>query len=633
MLRQIILTGLFLLLIRSSASAVLGLECKLAVKQYDTATEKNVLLYTDTAQFIVGQSALGTMLAFSVDIKVTAVDSIGASFMVHLVTMNQPVFNAARKFDVEYGLPAQIRDIEGKGDSRYTFEVWPIREVDIDTAKCNYSHLSSEDFNVDPTAHFNIYYVPFTHGDFYWNAMKGLMETEYERFKELNRFNLPGKYALYLCPCEVPSIIWGKRFGMMIDPTRSTMASVYNKVGNTTHPFMPLYISILRNMGYAPAFLAEGYAGYLSDAVWGMKNIREEGRALPLADMLISSVYFDADPEVSDRTAATFVRYLIEQYKISTFKKLYSKADDLNLRSSIEEVYGQSIAELESGWNNYLDTVIVKPGQLLFYADQAEVLFQYKLMKDYGVAALNISTNSFDSLRSFTLLSRVSLFRGDYYDAVDYQKALMKIDTLTPSLQMALGSFQMMAGNYNQAAESFAEAKAVNPKDQYIDFNIALNHLRQGDSTTARNILTGIVNFSGDRVPRVEARIILGYLMKDSSGAAAEALVKKYFGEAANLLGTNTRTSSPNAQQQMWNGMARLGLGDTGAALDFFETALYLESRSFYLGMINLWLGKLADVRGERDVAKYYYVEVINGQSADYHRVEAEFYLKNKYKQ
>jgi hypothetical protein len=48
--------------------------------------------------------------------------------------------------------------------------------------------------------------------------------------------------------------------------------------------------------------------------------------------------------------------------------------------------------------------------------------------------------------------------------------------------------------------------------------------------------------------------------------------------------------------------------------------------------MINLWLGKVADVRGEHSVARDYYNAVLSGASAVYHQDEARKYLDTPYR-
>jgi hypothetical protein len=83
----------------------------------------------------------------------------------------------------------------------------------------------------------------------------------------------------------------------------------------------------------------------------------------------------------------------------------------------------------------------------------------------------------------------------------------------------------------------------------------------------------------------------------------------------------------------MWLGICYLGMGDTGSAQDYLTTALFLETRPFYQGMIELWLGKVADVRGEHDVAREHYGRVMSLPAAIYHQDEARELIKTPYVQ
>jgi hypothetical protein len=58
---------------------------------------------------------------------------------------------------------------------------------------------------------------------------------------------------------------------------------------------------------------------------------------------------------------------------------------------------------------------------------------------------------------------------------------------------------------------------------------------------------------------------------------------------------------------------------------------LFLESRPFYIGMINLWLGKAADLRNKRELARKHFSEVMAVPSAAYHQDEAQKYLDSPY--
>jgi len=610
-----------------------GIECGLSVYQYDSTLQKDVLLYSDSVRLVKDMASSGFLVAFSTEICVTEVDSSQSAFTVHVVTLGPPGNTYSKNFTVEYGLPASIRGISGKGASQYRLVITPLRRVDIDTSDCAFGHREDDTFRFDPTANMDIYFVPNSLGDFYWESIKDLFEQHYRLFKSLFDLNLPGKYNIYLCPCPVRSVIWDDRFGMAVDPTRSTAYAVYGKYVNSADPFLVSHVALLRTFGYTPAFLSEGWANYTSFAVFDMKQILKGDSALLLSQLFDTYQYFRADPQVADRTSATFVKYLIDQYTLSRFKTLYKLADDLNLTDKIEEVYGMSIAVLETEWKNYVDTVTIPLKYYSVYADQAEQMLNYPLMLKYAQAFVEQSPTVDDSLVGLQLLRRAHFFTGDYYAATEAQEALMALDTSSARNWMTLAAFKMMNGYYEEAHSDLLTALTLDSTDQRVKFNLALNYLVTGNEEKGRQtLLDVIVSLNSRKGAGGEARIMLADLLKNSKDSLDRALAITYFNEAVSMYDQQLQAHHASPTSHLWLGIAFLGLGETGNANNHLQTALFLETRPFYLGMINLWLGKAADVMKDHAVACGFYEKVLSLPSAEYHQQEAKKYLDNPYR-
>ena len=629
MTRRFVVFVLVVLALASSAVAENGVECALDVYQQDSVGN-GVLLYTDTSWFVENLPSSGFLVAFSVELEFQEIDSTTCSFTVHAVTLGPLAANYSRQYRVEYGLPARLEGISGKNSADYTLVLTPVKRIDIDTAHCSFVHRAEGQFKFDPSGHLDIYYVPNSFGDFYWNVTKGLMEERYRVFKAMNNFNLPGKYSLYLCPCPMFSVIWDKRFGTMVDPTRNVAFTLYNR-DVTADPFVILHASVYRHYGYAPAFLTEGLASYLSFAAFEMRQMVAQETNIPLADLLNTYAYFTADPALADRTSATFVKYLIDQYKIETFLTAYERADDLNLRQTLEDVYGKPLAELESEWLHYVDTVNISPDQLRYFTGLAESMFDYNMMFHYSGALLGQAATKADSIGALGNLVRAAFSRGDYYAATQYEEQLAGMTDSVSRYWMSLGSYQMMNGLYDDAAVSLTRAQTLDSTDSFVTFNRALLALYTGDKATARDLLAVVIYRGGG--PQAEARVLLGYLLRESEREEDRALAAQYFSEAINYLAQTIRGGTASATAHLGTGIASLGLDDTGNAHDFLRSALLLETRPFYIGMANLWLGKVADVRGEHDVARDYYGAVISGASAEYHQQEARRLTDEPYRQ
>ena len=616
-----------------TVSAAEGVRFDLSIYQHDTAADSNVLLYNDLVDVVKDVTATGFLVSMSLDIQLTHVDSTSAGFDVHVYTLAAEPNNYAQRFQVEWDLPARMSKLIGKNGAEYTLVLKPVEAIDIDTSYCGWVTHKVEDFKVDPSANVNIHYVPNTLGDYYWNSIKGVFNDEYEAFRSLTKFNLPGRYELFLCPCRVNSVIWDNRFSMVTDPIRSNLYAIYARDFNSAYPFLILHASLLRNYGYAPPFLSEGLAGYMSFANYDMKKLLASGTKVSLDNLLDTYDYLTADPTVSDRVAATFVKYLIDQYKIDDFLKVYHKADDLTIRQSLQEVYGKSVAQLEKEWRTYVDTVSIPFAQAKKYREEAETLRYYDQALEYAREMLRVAANRSDTVAALNFLVRGCFFTGDYYQAIEWQTKELKYDSANPVSWMGLAAYEMMTGEYKQAEEHLNKARSLDSTSQFVMFNQAINKLVQADTLGARQLFSYIVNHGTGSEAVLESSIFLGYILKLSDDENDRKQAFDMFAKVTNALSIDTPHAQTNSQRPLWLGIAFLGIDDSGNAYEALKVADFLDTRPYYQGLIQLWLGKTADVRGEHDVAREHYGKVLAGASAYYYQEEARRYLETPFQQ
>ncbi len=613
----------------STAAAADGVEFNVSVQQ-ETA-DGPLLVMSDTFTVREGMPTTGFLLAFSIDLTLESIDSARCNFLTHLVTIGPPANTYGRSFSVEYGLPARIDGIEVKGDATYSLALTPLEPVEVNDDYCPYDHNEDGGFSNQPTANFDVQVLPNSFADFFFESAKSVLEADYREFKAAFSFNLPGKFNVFLAPCPMPSVIWDERYGQVVDPTRSTTYSILAKGINTTDPFVVNHLAVLRSWGYAPPFVSEGAANFIALPSFEMKEYFAENAAIPLDSLLDTYAYLNADPLIADRTSATFVKYLITEHGIGRFKDLYAQSHDSNLRQKLEEVYHTSIADLEAGWREYVDTVTISYTRLAEEAARAETMFNFERMRDFSQAMIERAPGVIDSAYSLGVLKRSLFFLGDYYDAADVAEMHVDIQRDVARNWMAWAAYQMMNGEYDASRENFLNALAVDSSDQMIKFNLSINYLSVGDTTTAEFLLVEIVSHPTDAVAQAESRVLLGHLLMGRDNPTDSAQAVKYFGMSVQAFQQSLQVNPNLAAPYLWMGIAAIGLNDHVTAQSSLETAHFLEMRPFYLGMINLWLGKLMDVKGEREVAREFYGEVLAGSSADYHQQEARQYLENPY--
>jgi len=603
---------------------------QLSIYQFDTNLNKERLIFIDTADFVKNVNTSGFVGPFSLQVELLDLDTVNIKFSVQIITLAIPAKTYSRIFTDEYSLPAKINNIEGKNKSRYSFVITPLKAIDIDSTVCPFNDKSKGSFTFTPSAHADIYFVPSSLGDFYWDSVKELLESNFSRFQLFTNFSLPGKTLVYLCPCPLTSIIWDKRFGTSVDPTRNICYSIYNKDMNTTDPFIITHNMVLRNYGYAPLFLSEGLANYFSFAIYDMKEILKEKKSLPLAQFLDSYKYQQADPILADRTSATFAKYLIDRYNLTRFIDFYKSADDINLKNQLQKTYGKTVSELETDWQKYVDTVQIPPEKYAYFAAQAELMLNYQLMLKYTQSFLRVAQSVSDSSMALPMLTRAYFFNGNYYQATNIQKIIIDKDDKNASKWMELGSYEMMDGYYRKAYNDYLKAHALDSANQIINFNIALNCLYRGKKDSAKTILLNNLDYNKGAQAQGETRIYLANLLKDSQDKAQQKKATQYYQEAISMFKQALQANNASASAYMWIGIAYLGLDDVDNATNYLHTAEFIETRPFYLGMINLWLGKTYEKAGDKKKAKEFFGKVLSLPSADYNQREAKLYLKNQ---
>jgi Tfp pilus assembly protein PilF len=196
---------------------------------------------------------------------------------------------------------------------------------------------------------------------------------------------------------------------------------------------------------------------------------------------------------------------------------------------------------------------------------------------------------------------------------------------------MKLAGYQMMNGEYGQAEQTLNKAVELDSTSILIKFNRALLRLVSGDTALAISLFRTVLEDPAG-AGMVEAQIMLANILARSDNDMERADATTFYHAVVGTLSRQDQRHNPSSSLMMWLGIAYLGLDDIGLAQDYLQTALFLETRSFYEGMINLWLGKVADVRGERTVARDYYQRVLAGSSAHYHQEEARRLLKTPYR-
>ena len=134
--------------------------------------------------------------------------------------------------------------------------------------------------------------------------------------------------------------------------------------------------------------LVEGLAVWATDGHYRQEPIDVRAAVtaasedyIPLAD-LRAGPFYDFQHEISYIEAASFVKFLVENYGLDRLKELYGRAtgEAAQDEALVKELYGQSYADLETAWLDYLDSL--SPSEEEARSWQLEIRF-FDLMRRY----------------------------------------------------------------------------------------------------------------------------------------------------------------------------------------------------------------------------------------------------------
>jgi len=616
----------------SAAGRENAVEFELIVRQKPATIDKFFEITRDTVTAIIGQNLTTFLVNMSINIQAEEADSQFVTFNSHLVTIGKTPYNLAKRYRIEFNLPARLENIPGKNGSSYQLLISPRKMTYIDTSLCRYDPTSRDQFNMDPSGNFDLYYVKGSLGDFRWNNVKNYLEADYTRFRNSLDLTASGKISFFLCPCQAVTIGWDSRFGYAIDPSRSNVYAMYNHNFSSVDAILPNMLEILHLWGYAPPFVVEGLAGYFDFVTYKMKKIKATGTVPNIRDMLTTSGYYKTDPIAAEITASSFIKYLADSYGISKVEEMYEKSDDLTLLTDIETVYNMPLDTLQRGWLHYVDTIQLNRALFDFYASRANSLFDSEQMTEYLEQMTEYDWTRADSIDTWKKLSTVYYQYGQYYKAVDGYKRLIAIDSSRPFYWQVLGNLHMINGEYDAAQKALDTAIARDTTLETVRLQLARILTFESDTAGAIEMAEDALSEVQTTIAKIEFLLFLGDIYNAGGKYHDSAKADRYFSDA---LAWSSELMAKMPEEPIYkfrSGLAYLGLGKYQEARQLLELADFTELRTYYLGKIRLALGNLHDIRHERQKAVEYYQKALQISLAAHDRELCEKYIERPYK-
>ncbi len=586
------------------------------VRQKPAAMDKYFEVHRDTLVVLEKGQLFAFMVNFGLDIVHERTDSNFVEFSIHLTTIGKSPYTISEKFRIEFDLPGRIENIPGKQGAVYQLLISPRSTVDIDENDCPYDIGNKNDFTSQPSTNFDIYYVQGSLADFRWNGIKSYLEGDYDLFHNALKLNLPGKLNFYLCPCTIPSIHWDRRFGFAVDPGRSRAFAIYNHGYSSAEAVLTNITRLLREWGYAPPFLVEGMAGYFEFVNYEAKKAAQEDGLLHIADLLTGKKYYQADPLAAELTAASFVKYLSDEYGLAKFQQFYEESDDLTISLMFPAIYGKTLDSLEMGWRNYVDTVSLNRSQFQYYAARASLMNQPDRRTEYFEVMQSYDKTKADSIGTLTDLSMIYYQSGRYYDALKGYRQLIAIDAARPLYYQIIGNLFMINGEYDKANIAFDSVMILDTT--YVSARLRQAQIMaiRGDTAQAIKTAENFYSYETTTPAKIEFLLFLGS-MYGTPGTNYDSLeAHRSYSDALSWTMEVLGRVPQDPSYQLRAGLANFGLKDYDGAAEHLEFAYFTETRTFNLGNILLALGMLHDAQNQRDKAIEYYQACLANQSS-----------------
>jgi tetratricopeptide (TPR) repeat protein len=497
-------------------------------------------------------------------------------------------------------------------------------ERDIEENLCQYDLSDPDVWYSDVSVRFQYYYLKNSLADYHWNMNKGYLEREYKRLEKYFNFQYTRKVDYYLCPCQLPQVIWDDRFGISIDPVKNRVLVLYNQKHKTVDSPAAWFTVFYEYWGYAPAFVVEGTPGLLGLGHYYAQKLKNKGEIIPLSQLKITKDYRSYPARVAFAEASSFTLFLCDEYGTGKFKEFYQKVTDLTFDQIFEKIYSKSLSQVESEWLAFLDDYEILYDELLYYSNIKFNYNDFETVIPIFEDLLKLADAEKESLNALQALGNSYYMSGRYNEALDIFLNKRNYSPKDPRIWNTLGNIYYLLGDLESSKKNFHIAKELDTlyADPWInlgklffisgEFDSAQAYFDLGEKRGAG--LEGLIDLNLGK-----AKI---FKISDDSVKAEEKTK-----EALDLSRIFVSQVPERAVPYLKTGESFLEMGFPDSALPYLELAEFLEHRPFYQGELFLNLGKAYHLTGKKDLAQLYFQMILEIPSAEADKREAKSFL------
>jgi tetratricopeptide (TPR) repeat protein len=545
---------------------------------------------------------------------------------VELITLAPNVQTIFKEISAKNDETLFLGEVGAKSGRAYRVFITPTimenfeEDCDLDTKD------REKDWEELPSSHFFFWYLHNSLADLHWRRIKGFVEDEYRRFREVFNFTEPAmdRMIYYLVPCRVGEVVWDSRFDIGLDPVKNKTYVIYNLYERSLDSPNVGFLLFYRLWGYAPPLLAEGVGGYFSLSHHFTKKLIKNKKFIPLRNLKVTLNYRNQPQPEAFVEACSFVRFLVDEYNLDKFKNLYQQVTDLTFDQTLVKVYGKDLATLENEWLSFLKGYKDVKADFYHLAAVKMSYRHYDQAQELYEDILDLFGRDVSTLRS---LAYLHYLKGEYHESEKFYLEALSTDSLNAEYLCIIGNTNYLRGRYDEARKFYGKCLYVDTG--YVEAYIKLGELDflEGNLLSAQDHFTEAETMKASDQAKVDIYSGLGKVFqKLQKSEEAKQSFKKALDYSEQFLLSYSDSPLPYLKK----GELFFNLGETDTAINFFKIAEFLEDRPLYRGRVLLALGKAYEKKDDRKRAEEYYSKVLDLPTGFQEKKEAEDLLKSK---
>jgi tetratricopeptide (TPR) repeat protein len=469
-------------------------------------------------------------------------------------------------------------------------------------------------WGISETVHYRTHWLRGSLADYMWNLKMAYLERIYDGFRKTFTISSFYKIDYVFHPEPVAGIYMKPGLNYAVQPGRMWIDVVYGHNADGVTPRAAAELLLYKQWGYGPRWLVTGFAGFYFDNFLQLRKFSDKFTPARLDSLLSDEIWVDSD--TGQIVTGALSRWLVDSDLLLKFMELYKNSGPLDFGREYSKIYGRDFRAALAEFLEKARAYEPNSGELPYFASIHMELGNYALAREY---LEEIEKNGGDEAsRSHATLVKCLFWQGDYDAAAKKSN---------PTNKTGADLCDIIKSNCEIAGAKVSIFKAydvciLNNNPDAI-FALASAYLDEGEITEAESTLAKVAE--KDKA-RPEYFIESGRL-KVFQGQRADSLLAM----AAAIAMNHAQSMPHDPANYLVAGQAFLHMGHLDRAGENLETSYFLDRRPYYMGQILLELGRLYDLKGERDRALEFYNEVISINSGAYQKSLAKRYLNKKY--